>query len=95
MNAKAKHRRQFNNAARKMLRVLVRVKDRIRERWCLLPVLRECEAEGVLQLLDELINAIIEDIDVSDARAASMLAAIGIFLDSTHWPEPVSPWEGD
>ena len=70
-----------------MLPVLVAVKDRVRSRWSVLPYHREPEYVAVLGLADELVDAVIDDRDMADARAASLLGAIGAFIDSTYLPE--------
>jgi hypothetical protein len=86
-------RRRFNKAARTMLPVLVAVKDRVRERWTFVPYDREVEFVAVLGLADELVDAVIDDRDMADARAASLLGAIDAFINSTYLPVQPGPWE--
>jgi len=88
-----KPKRKFNIAARTMLPILVAVKDRVRSRWSVLPYHREPEYVAVLGLADELVDAVIDDRDMADARAASLLGAIGAFINSTYLPEQPGPWE--
>jgi hypothetical protein len=65
-----------------VLTSLVLCKERIRSRLVTLPVHREPEAEGVLLLCDELINTIVDNADMTDARAAALIDVVDAFLRS-------------
>jgi hypothetical protein len=75
------------------LPVLVAVKDRVRERLPVLPYHREPEYIAILGLADELVDAVIDDHDLGEARAAALLDAIGAFISSTYRSEPCTGWE--
>ena len=76
-----------------MLPVLVAVKDRVRSRWSVLPYHREPEYLAVLGLADEMVNAVFDDTDLTDARAAGLLGAVFAFIRSTYQTEPPTDWE--
>jgi len=76
-----------------MLPVLVAVKDRIRARWEKIGYHREAEYIAVLGLADELVDAVLDDTDLTDARASGVLDAITAFIRSTHRPESLADWE--
>jgi len=76
-----------------MLPALLAMKDRVSSRWPKIGYDRQVEFEAVISLTDELLNAILDDTDLSDFRAASLLAAVTAFIDSTYWPEPRTDWE--
>jgi hypothetical protein len=78
-----------------MLPVLVAVKDRVNSRWPKIGYDRQVEFEAVISLTDELLNAILDDTDLSDFRAASLLAAISAFIDSTYLPDRANDQEDD
>ena len=84
---------ELNKDARAMLPVLVAVKDRVRACGPGLPYHREAELLAILDLADNLINAIIDDQDVPDRLAATWLSCIHLFIASTQWPEPIRTWE--
>ena len=88
-------RRRFNEAARTMLPVLLAMKDRIRSRWQKLGYDREDEYAAVLGLNDELLDAVLDDTDLSDARAGAVLGATSAFVDSTYLPDRANDQEDD
>jgi hypothetical protein len=88
-------RRRFNRAARTMLPALLAMKDRIRARWEKIGYDREDEYAAVLKLNDELLNAVLDDTDLPDARAGAVLGAISAFISSTYWRESAHDQEDE
>jgi len=90
---RTKRKCRFSRNARELLLVFVILKGRIRTRWPLLPYHREPEAEGVLLLLDETIDNILDGTNIGDTRTGAVLGASHSFLASTSWPEQPNAWE--
>jgi len=82
-------------SARNALTALVSAKDRLHERWQKLPYAREAEFQAVLSLVDELIDAVLDDRDLSDSRAKAILSAVDAFRRSTFVPARAHDQEGD
>ena len=82
-------------SARTMLIAIMMIKDRVRARWAKIGYDRQAEFEGVISLVEELLDAILDNADLSDFRSEALLGAVSAFIDSTYWPEHAHDQEDD